>query len=454
MPHNAAPETITIVGAGLAGALLAILLAQRGLRVEIYERRPESRQDGVSAGRSINLALSTRGLHALQQVGLADTVQRDAIVMRGRMIHPLDATVRFQPYGQNDSEVLYAITRADLNSRLLQAATAYPGVQLQYDTQCTGVDFRHRTLHLRHAVTGRDQEVPAQRIIGTDGATSVLRRAMLSTERFNFAQHYLEHGYKELTIPPGAPGQFQLEPHALHIWPRGTYMLIALPNIDGSFTCTLFLPFVGDTSFASLASAAAVTAFFQQQFPDVVPLMPRLVEEFFAHPTGTLVTITCFPWHVADTLLLVGDAAHAMVPFYGQGMNCAFEDCTELDACIDQYYPDWEGIFHAYAQRRKANTDAIAAMALDNFLEMRDRVADPRFLLQKRIDLELERRYPGLYIPQYSLVTFHRVPYAEAQRLGAIQEQILQQLTATIHRFEDVDWATADRLITERLRTV
>jgi kynurenine 3-monooxygenase len=454
MPPDAAPETITIVGAGLAGALLALFLAQRGLRVEVYERRPDSRQGGVSAGRSINLALSTRGLHALQQVGLADTVRRDAIVMRGRMIHPLGDTVRFQPYGQNDAEVLYAITRADLNSRLLQAATAYPGVQLQFNAQCTGANFSTRTLHMRHALTGRDQEVPAQHIIGTDGATSALRRAMLSTERFNFAQQYLEHGYKELTMPPGPQGRFQLEPNALHIWPRGTYMLIALPNVDGSFTCTLFLPFAGDTSFASLASAAAVTAFFQQQFPDVMPLMPRLVEEFFAHPTGTLVTITCFPWHIADTLLLVGDAAHAMVPFYGQGMNCAFEDCTELDACIEQYYPDWEHIFHAYEQKRKTNTDAIANMALDNFIEMRDRVADPRFLLQKRIDLELERRYPGIYIPQYSLVTFHRVPYADAQRLGAIHEQILQELSATISRFEDVDWTTADRLITEQLRTV
>jgi kynurenine 3-monooxygenase len=269
--------------------------------------------------------------------------------------------------------------------------------------------------------------------------------------RFNFSQDYLAHGYKELTIPPGPEGTLRLDKHALHIWPRGTYMFIALPNLDGSFTCTLFLPFEGENSFDSLSSAEKVTAFFQQQFPDAVPLLPELVEQFFAHPTGALVTIKCFPWYVTDSVLLLGDAAHAMVPFYGQGMNCAFEDCTALDACIAQYAPDWQRVFPAFAQQRKEHTDAIADMAVSHFIEMRDRVADAKFLLQKQLELELERRYPGVFVPMYSMVTFHRTPYAVARRQGAIQERILQELCGPIERLDAVDWQQAEHLIMQYL---
>jgi kynurenine 3-monooxygenase len=261
----------------------------------------------------------------------------------------------------------------------------------------------------------------------------------------------LAHGYKELTIPPTPHGSFQLDPHALHIWPRGTYMLIALPNLDGSFTCTLFMPFAGAVSFEALSTSATITAFFQQQFPDVLPFMPHLVDDFMANPTGSLVTIKCAPWHDRDHLLLLGDAAHAIVPFFGQGMNCAFEDCTELDACIEAAAPDWECVFSTFFRRRKPNTDAIADMAVDHYIEMRDRVADPHFLLQKQIEQELARRFPEHYTPQYSLVTFRRLPYAQAREQTRIHERILQQLSANINHLEQVDWQQAERLMQREL---
>jgi kynurenine 3-monooxygenase len=449
MPN--ATEKITLVGAGLAGSLLAIFLARRGLQVDVYERRPDLRQVDSSAGRSINLAMSTRGIYALQQVGLYEAVERLIIPMRGRVIHPIAGPLHFQPYGQDAAEVLHAISRADLNKALLQAAEACPGVRIFFHEQCRGVQVNTGVLTLYNTTTGTARSVPIERVIGTDGSASAIRTSLLSVGRFNFSQEYLAHGYKELLIPPGPDGGFQIEKHALHIWPRGTYMLIALPNLDGSFTCTLFLPFEGENSFASLASPDTVCTFFQQQFPDTVPLLPDLVEQFFGNPTGALVTIKCFPWHVGNRVLLLGDAAHAMVPFYGQGMNCAFEDCTVLDACMAQYHPDWERIFREFEQRRKEHTDAITDMAISHFIEMRDRVADTKFLLQKRLELELERKYPEIFIPQYAMVTFRRIPYAVAMRKGQVQEQILHELCAPIERLEDVDWDQADRLIRQRL---
>ena len=451
MTGTLSSESITIVGAGLAGSLLAMFLARHGLRVEVYERRPDPRQVADHAGRSINLALSTRGLYALEQIGLAETATHSSMPMRGRMIHTLDGTVRFQPYGKDDSEVLYAISRAGLQNTLLDATEAYPNIRITFQERSLGLTCSTGELHLRHEVTGRDRTLPPSRIIGADGSASAIRNAMLSTPRFNFSQDTLEHGYKELTIPSGPQGAFQLDPHALHIWPRGTYMLIALPNTDGSFTCTLFLPFSGAWSFASLSSKTAIVDFFQRQFPDVVPLIADLVDSFLAHPTGSLVTIKCYPWHLADLVLLLGDAAHAIVPFFGQGMNCAFEDCTYLDTCLTQYGPDWGRVFAAMTDGRKIHTDAIADMAVMHYLEMRDRVADPKFLLQKQIEQELERRYPEVYIPQYSLVTFHRIPYAVARDKAQAQERILQDLSAAIDSFDAVDWDKAERLITQDL---
>jgi kynurenine 3-monooxygenase len=443
---------ITLIGAGLAGSLLAIFLARRGFQVDIYERRPDMRLVDMSAGRSINLAMSTRGVHALQQVGLYDAIQPLVVAMRGRVIHPLDGPLAFQPYGQDDSEVLQAISRADLNSVLMNAAEIYPGVRIFFTEQCRDIQVSTGELTLYNTVQRTERRLQAAHVIGTDGSASAIRTSLQSVGRFNFSQDYLEHGYKELTIPPGPNVTFQIEPHALHIWPRGTYMLIALPNLDGSFTCTLFLPFTGENSFDSLASPERVMSFFQRQFPDAVPLLPDLVEQFFAHPTGALVTIKCSPWYVSDKVLLLGDAAHAIVPFYGQGMNCAFEDCTVLDACIAQHAPDWQRIFQTFAQARKEHTDAIADMAVSHFLEMRDRVADAKFLLQKGLELELERRYPDVFVPTYSMVTFRRTPYAVARRKGEVQEQILQELCATVDCLDDIDWAHAERLITQHLR--
>jgi kynurenine 3-monooxygenase len=451
MADALASDAITVVGAGLAGSLLAIFLAKHGLCVDVYERRPDPRQVADHSGRSINLALSTRGLYALEQVGLAEAAKHCSIPMRGRMIHTLDGVVRFQPYGKDDSEVLYAISRASLQNILLEATETYPDIRLTFQERCLGVTCSTGEIHLHHEATGRERTLPPSRVIGTDGSASAIRTAMLSTPRFNFSQDCLEHGYKELTIPPGPQGTFQLDQHALHIWPRGTYMLIALPNTDGSFTCTLFLPFTSDWSFASLSSTTAILDFFQRQFPDVVPLMPDLVDTFMTHPTGSLVTIKCSPWHLGEIILLLGDAAHAIVPFFGQGMNCAFEDCTYLDACLAQYGPDWGQVFAAMTDTRKVHTDAIADMAVMHYIEMRDRVADPTFLLQKQIELALEKRYPEVYIPQYSLVTFHRIPYAIARDKARVQERILQELSASIDSLDAVDWAKAERLITQAL---
>ncbi len=444
-------ETITLIGAGLAGALLAIFLSRRGYWVELYERRPDPRLQGGTAGRSINLALSTRGLYALEQVGLADAARRHGIQMPGRRIHTLDGAVRFQPYGVDPSEVLYAISRAELQLLLLNALAAYPNVQLEFDQKCIDVNAAERTLTLCHEITGETTTLTRQHIIGTDGSSSATRNAMLNTLRFDYAQTYLEHSYKELTIPPSPEGSFQLDPHALHIWPRGAYMLIALPNLDGSFTCTLFMPLTGEVSFEALSNKTAIADFFQRQYPDVVPLIPRLIDDFTANPTGSLVTIKCAPWYHRDHLLLVGDAAHAIVPFFGQGMNCAFEDCTELDACIEAHAPDWERVFASFADRRKPNTDAIADMAIEHYLEMRDRVADPHFLLQKQIEQELAKRFPQQYTPSYSLVTFQRMPYAEARQQAQIHERILQRLSANIDRLEQVDWGQAESFIQREL---
>ncbi|WP_089719099.1 FAD-dependent oxidoreductase, partial [Candidatus Entotheonella palauensis] len=409
------------------------------------------RKQAGHAGRSINLALSTRGLHGLQHAGLADTVRQRSIKMPGRIIHTLDGETRFQPYGVNPSEVLYAISRAELQHLLLDALAHTPNVHLNFDTKCVEMHLAQQTLTLSHELTGEITTLIRPHVIGTDGSSSAVRSAMLRTPRFDYAQTYLEHGYKELTLPPAPDGTFQLDPHALHIWPRGTYMLIALPNLDCSFTCTLFMPFSGSVSFEALSTPDAITMFFEQQFPDVVPLIPDLVKDFTANPTGSLVTIKCSPWHYRDHLLLLGDAAHAIVPFFGQGMNCAFEDCTELDACIEAETPDWERVFAAFFSRRKPNTDAIADMAIDHYIEMRDHVADPHFLLQKQIEQELAKRFPKQYIPQYSLVTFQRIPYAQAREQARIHERILQQLSAHINHPDQVDWQQAEHLIQREL---
>jgi kynurenine 3-monooxygenase len=447
---NSSSGKITLIGSGLTGPLLAISLVERGFDVALYERRPDMRRVAISAGRSINLALSTRGIHALRQAGVFEQIQQIIIPMRGRMMHAISGELTFMPYGKDETEVINAVSRADLNIALMNAAEAR-GVPIHFNQRCTGFDLRSGAVQLRDEDSGKESMIGSDVAIGADGAGSAIRSEMLKLPRFNFSQQYLDYGYKELTIPAGPGGRHVFEMHALHIWPRGTFMLIALPNVDGTFGCILFLPFEGEVSFAALDSEAKVQAFFAEQFPDALALMPGLSENFFANPTGAMVTIKCSPWHVDGKALLLGDAAHAIVPFFGQGMNCAFEDCTYLLELLDRLGPDFPRLFAEFERLRKADTDAIADLAIENFVEMRDRVADPRFLFRKKVELALENKYPGTFVPKYAMVTFHRTPYSVAAARGAVQDRMLGELCDSVQRVEDIDWQKADTLVRSQL---
>jgi kynurenine 3-monooxygenase len=446
-----AREQVTLVGAGLAGVLLSISLVERGFDVRIYERRPDMRTHRISAGRSINLALSTRGIHALKQAGVWPRIDPLLVTMKGRMMHAVSGDLTFQPYGKDAHEVINSVSRAALNIALLDAAES-AGVTIHFEQRCIARDFDHATLTLRDERTALEATIPAPIVIASDGATSALRATMEESNRTRATLDYLNYGYKEINIPATHDNGFAMEPHALHIWPRGTDMLIALPNRDGSFGCILFLPFDGDRSFATLKQPAQVDAFFAASFPDVVPLLPNLTQEFFTNPTGSMVTVHCAPWHTAGNTLLFGDAAHAIVPFFGQGMNCAFEDCTVLLELLDaQSTHDWPTVFSQFQNARLENTNAIAELALGNFVEMRDRVADPHFLLGKKVELALESRYPAQFVPKYSMVTFHRVPYTVARERGTIQDQILTELCRNITSVDQLDWSRAHELIDRHL---
>lgn len=444
-------KKITIVGAGLAGSLLSIYLAKKGFEVDIYERRPDMRKFDTEAGKSINLALSTRGIYALKEIGIYNDIKISAIPMYGRMIHSPEGKTQLQPYGKDNSEYINAISRADLNKKLMDVAEKNEKVKIYFSHRCTGLNFESNELYFHNDSTGDSKSIKADIIIAADGATSSVRYEMQKIPRFNFSQEYENYGYKELIIPPGELGTFQMEVNALHIWPRGSFMLIALPNIDFSFTCTLFLAydrvFGGENSFEYLESKEKVMEFFNREFPDAVPVMPRLADEFFLHPTGSLITVKCYPYSFKGKVLLIGDAAHAIVPFFGQGMNAAFEDCTYLSQSIDKYGEDWIKIFDDFQQHRKPNSDAIAHLAQENFVEMRDLVAQPRFQVKKKIEAELQKRFPRRFVPKYSMVTFHRVPYTIALERGRVQEEILNELSGEIRNFEDVDWDKAGELV-------
>jgi len=415
---------ITIVGAGLGGTLLACSLARAGYRVDVYEKRPDPRTAAQERGRSINLALSVRGIHALRAVGLADEVLRTGILMRGRMIHDRDGTQTFQPYGKDDSEALYSVSRAGLNLTLVHAAARLEGVRLFFGQRCVGLDPESGQVEFLDAEQ-QPLKVAAEVLVGADGAYSAVRSVLQRQERFNYRQDYLDHGYKELTIPPGPGGKHRLEKHALHIWPRGSFMMIALPNLDGSFTCTLFWPYEGPASFAALMTAAAVEAFFRTEFADAVPLLPNLADDFLHNPTGALVTIRCQPWHRGRVVLL-GDACHAVVPFLGQGMNAAFEDCTVLTDCLRRHAPDWQAAFRAFEGQRKASLDALAELCLANFVEMRDKVGSRWFLLKKYLQVLLHRRLPRWYLPLYTMIEFTRIPYDVARRRARVQDWVVR----------------------------
>src|SRR5438876_8783125 len=417
-----------LIGSGLAGGLLAAYLGRRGYDVELYERRAEPREGNMVGGRSINLALSTRGIQALEQIGIADEVLKHAIPMRGRMIHPARAGDRiiFAPYDVDPNKHINSIGRAALNTTLIEAAQRYSNVRVHFNHKCTSVDLDSATAQLLNTSTSQPLSATADSIIGVDGAFSAVRQSMqLKIDNFQYDESYLAHGYKELTIPPGPDGLWRMEKEALHIWPRKSFMMIALPNPDGSFTGTLFWEFEGPRSFATTKTDDDVRRFFEEEFPDAVPLMPNLLDDFRNNPTGSLVTIRCAPWFYKDKVALVGDAAHAVVPFYGQGMNAAFEDCVVLDECLAGFPEDRQRAFAEYFQRRKVNADALADLALENFIEMRDKTASRAFRAKKKLDHFLEAALPGIYLPLYTMVTFTRIPYGDAARRARLQDRIV-----------------------------
>lgn len=432
-------NSITIIGAGLVGSLLSIYLAKHGYKVSVYERRPDLRDPSFRgmAGRSINLALSDRGWRGLEGVGIADEVRKIGIPMKGRTIHNLDGSIAFQPYGK-EHQANYSVSRGGLNCLLMDIAEQQ-GVHFIYNEKCVNVDLNNTVVSFENTTSKKVSEVSSERIFGTDGAFSAARLAMqLNTDRFTYSQTYLDHGYKELTILPDPKGDFALDQNSLHIWPRGQFMLIALPNLDKTFTCTLFFPFEGEKSFSSLDTKDNMMRFFREMFADAVPLMPTLEQDYFNNPSSSLATIRCFPWSHHDKLLLLGDAAHGIVPFFGQGMNCGFEDCIVFNELLDEHLDpveegkmnsSWEKIFHHFENLRKPDGDAIAELAIENYLEMRDKVADPKFLLQKKIESRFSEKHPDKWTPLYAMVTYRTdLRYSEALEKGKNQEAIMQKV--------------------------
>ncbi|MEP7096895.1 MAG: NAD(P)/FAD-dependent oxidoreductase [Dokdonella sp.] len=461
------PE-VTIVGAGLVGALLATLLAQRGFMVDVFERRPDPRQAGYAGGRSINLALAERGLHGLRVAGLTDQVMRIAVMMRGRMVHHRDGHTELLRYGRDDSEVIWSISRGQLNITLIDAAQN-AGARFHFDRRLDAADFGEQvTLRFHDDSADALHEHSTAFAIGADGGGSALRAAMNAVQPLGERIEELGHGYKELeipalpdfptlTLPPTAAAalargeRYALERNALHIWPRGNYMCIALPNSEGSFTVTLFMPSKGDPSFATIATPAAARALFECEFADVLPLMPDLEQDYAGNPVGVLSTLYLDHWHLGGRALLIGDAAHAIVPFHGQGMNSGFEDAVELADLLDAHRDDLAWTFAEFERRRRPNAEAIATMALENYIEMRDSVADADFLLRRDLGRLLAQRHPDRFMPRYAMVTFTRMPYAQAFVRGAMQDALLRELTAGKQHLDEVELSHADALVSERL---
>ncbi len=420
-------EAAIVVGAGLVGSLWAVFLARRGYSVKVFERRSDMRAAGYSGGKSINLAMSERGWKAIEKAGIREKIEKVAIPMPGRMMHSMAGELTFQAYGK-EGEAIYSVSRGGLNLELLNIAASFPNVEFFFDHRCTDVDLNHPTISFEDLKTKEIKTIDSPLIFATDGAFSAVRNVLQRTDRFNYRQFYLEHGYKELTIPPLENGKHRMDPSALHIWPRGNHMVIALPNADGSFTCTLFLPFEGEVSFEKLKTDEDVLGFFQHYFPDAIPLMPTLLRDFWANPTASLVTVNCSPWQWQNRILLLGDAAHAIVPFYGQGMNAGFEDCTILDAMLDEMGGDWSKTIEAFAQSRVKDGNAIAELAQRNFIEMRDLVSDPKFLLRKKIAADLHAKFPQEFLPVYSMVTFSNTPYHVALREDDAQNALFREI--------------------------
>lgn len=416
---------IGIIGAGLVGALLSIYLAKRGYKVSIFEKRNDVRETDTDEGRSINLALSTRGIRALDEVGLASRVSNFAIPMHGRMMHDVSGKLSFLPYGKQ-GQFINSVSRSGLNAMLVSEAEKN-NVRFYFNHRCTSVNIS-QTATTFQTGDGKTITLDFDILVGADGVFSAVRSAMQITDRYDYSQSYLEHGYKELQIPAGAGGGFLLEKNALHIWPRESFMMIALPNPDATFTCTLFFPFEGPLSFASLSDDERILKFFRENFPDALSHMPRLLEDYKTNPTSSLVTIRCYPW-IRHNTFLIGDAAHGILPFYGQGMNAGFEDCRILNEMLERSNDEWSSALADFQMTRKEDTDAIARLAFDNFIEMRDLVADPGFLLRKKIEARLHELYPDNWIPLYSMVTFNEnIRYSRAYRAGKKQQQIMDEV--------------------------
>jgi kynurenine 3-monooxygenase len=445
-------KTITIAGAGLAGALLATLLARAGWSVEVFEKRADPREVGYEGGRSINLALAERGLHALRHADLHQAVLDQAVMMRGRMVHFLDGHTDLQRYGKDDSEVIWSVHRGRLNLLLLDAAQA-AGARLHFDTRLDGVDFATKTMRLANDSDGSPRDHSFDVLIGADGAGSALRTAINAVAPLGERYEPLGHGYKELEIPPASDGGFRIEPNALHIWPRGRYMCIALPNTERTFTVTLFLPLLaegGAPGFDLVPDTASAHVLYTRDFADALPLIPAFDADWAHNPVGMLGTLHLDRWTLDGRAMLIGDAAHAMVPFHGQGMNCAFEDCVALARHIESA-DDFTSAFAAFEAERLPNVRAIQQMALENYLEMRDRVDDADYLLQRQLENMLAARHPDVFVPRYAMVTFRRIPYAMAFERGRIQRELLVDATRGLSRIEDVDLAAVDRAIATRL---
>lgn len=422
-------KNIAVVGAGLVGSLQAILLAKKGYKVSVYERRPDLRKAKLISGKSINLALSDRGWKALELAGIAQDIHEIAIPMYQRCMHALDGTLTYQPYGK-EGQAIYSVSRGGLNQKLMNLADNYPNIEYFFNRKCQDIDLAKNELRFQNTEANQEEIVPFDKCFASDGAYSAVRIRMQKSAIFDFSQKYLDHAYKELVIPANPDGSHQLDKNCLHIWPRGEFMMIALANLDGSFTCTLFFPMKGDKSFEALKTKEDVANFFHKTFPDAVPLMPTLLDDYFENPTSLLMMVRTEPWNYKEDVVLIGDAAHAIVPFYGQGMNCGFEDCTVFSEMHDAANGNWDGLLDAFSVQRVPDGNAILDLALDNYIEMRDLTADPNFLLRKKIEAKFANMYPTKWMPLYSQVTFSHIRYSEAYRNGKAQDKIMEQIMA------------------------
>ncbi len=426
-------KKIIIVGAGLAGSLCALYMLQRGYNVTVYERRSDMRKSVMTAGRSINLALSKRGWTALKKVGIEDRVMEISIPMPKRIMHDLEGELTDQYYG-NEDQAIYSVPRGELNVLLMNLAEKN-GAQIFFNHKCVDVNMERAELKLTNTLQDSNINIKCDLIVGADGAFSAVRDKMSRQDRFQFSQYYIDHGYKELLIPANNDGSHKIEKYALHIWPRGNFMLIALPNLDGSYTCTLFSPFEGEDSFKELNTPKKVTTFFNKVFKDFAPLIPDLVDQFFNNPTASLGIFKCYPWHIKGHCVLIGDSAHATVPFYGQGMNASFEDCRVLDELIEKYSEDFSLVLREFSKSRKPNGDGLQDLSLHNFIVMRDKTADPKFLLQKKIEQKFSQLYPNKWVPLYTMVSFTNISYSDAWKIGMSQEKLM----ADIMSVENID---------------